>query len=443
MRSLPMLVFMVGERISEGWLVRMKPSGAGRFFPAAFLCFWLCGWAVGEFIVLSILAKGALAIMSGTPLGSEGNPLAVGPAALGVGAFLLFWLCLWTLGGMAALSEVLRLLWSEDRLLAHPGGLTVARSLGPFRRRREIPRDTIRRVLLAHRSKALTVETAQGTIELSRHGSVSLRHEIANALRSELRLVEATSVADGAAGVAPTMPASGGVLGVGGLPKGWEEIITPEGERAVVLDRRTQRAQSRAFALVALLVAAASVAAFRETARGSVAIPFAIVGALAALGLAWGTVQMARGRKEWRIGSGRIAMRKRFGSEVKDAFEAHRLELTVTVDSDGDEWFALEAITDLGVTPTMGARTPVAGHRSAGRPKHRERVASALHDPFVPRALGAWLARAASVPFEDRTSPETRDAEVVQLREQLEKSGPVGRFAGRLLDDAIDRKKSA
>lgn len=390
---------MLGERIPEGWLVRLRPCGAGRFVSAAFLCFWLCGWAVGEFIVLSILAKGVLAIMTGMPPDPGANPLEVGPA-LGVGVFLLFWLGLWTLGGVAAMYEVLRLLWSEDRLIAHAGGLTVARSCGPFRRRREFPRDTLRQIMLVPRHDALAIETVQGMVELSLNGSRAERQEAADALRSELRLIEAPPEAEGVA-----------------LPQGWEEVITAEGERAVVVDSKTRKIQARVVAVLTLLVAAVSFAIFQESQRELALLPVAILAALAAIGLGWGTAWLARGRMEWRVGNGRLVLRRRFGSEAKDLFEAQRLELTVTSDSDGDEWFALEAITG-------SAETPSGEHWSHGKSKNRRRVASVLHDPVVPRSLGAWLSRAANVPFDDRTSRESRDAEWFSSGRCLRNPGP-------------------
>ena len=149
---------MIGERVPEGWQVRFKPSGPLRHVGAAFLMFWLCGWAIGEGIALTLLAKGILALMNGAPFDEGRSALQVGPA-LAIGAFLLLWLSLWTVGGVAAIREVLRLLWAEDRIIANGSGLTVMRSRGPFRGKREIPRDVVRGILLVPRSDALVAET--------------------------------------------------------------------------------------------------------------------------------------------------------------------------------------------------------------------------------------------------------------------------------------------
>jgi hypothetical protein len=62
---------MIGERTSEGWQARMRPQGIGRFFPAAFLSFWLCGWAAGESFALWMLFQGVRALLTGEPIGHE------------------------------------------------------------------------------------------------------------------------------------------------------------------------------------------------------------------------------------------------------------------------------------------------------------------------------------------------------------------------------------
>ena len=410
---------MIGERVPEGLQVRLKPNGVTRFISAAFLLFWLCGWAVGEGIVLWILAKGILALMNGAPFEEGHAPLGFGPA-MAIGAFLILWLSLWTLGGLAALGEVLRLLWSEDRLIANAGGITIVRFRGPFRGRRELPRDVIRRFSLVPRNDALVAETSRERVELSRLGTHAEREETAAALRSELCLRDLAPEADATS-----------------LPKGWSEVITPDGQRVVAVDAATQRAQARVAALLAVGVAAIDFAIIRQALDRAVVIPFAVFGLLGSLGLAWVAVWLARGRMEWKIGSGNLILRRRFGSSVQELFEARRLELVVTRDSDGDGWYALEAVREGAPEPG-----PVVWVQSQS--KYRRRVTAALNEPTVPRLLGAWLSRSANVPLVDRTSPEARQAEMTQLRDQLEKSGPLGRIAARLIGDAVDRtRKSA
>jgi hypothetical protein len=54
--------------------------------------------------------------------------------------------------------------------------------------------------------------------------------------------------------------------------------------------------------------------------------------------------------------------------------------------------------------------------------------------------LGAWLSRAAGLPLEDRSTPEARRMEIAVLKGQLEASGPVGKFAARLIEKAEARR---
>lgn len=61
-----------------------------RWFPAAFLAFWLCGWAAGEFTALSSVLN--LGLVPGKNGGGDGGNW-----------FLLIWLIPWTLGGCAAM----------------------------------------------------------------------------------------------------------------------------------------------------------------------------------------------------------------------------------------------------------------------------------------------------------------------------------------------------
>src|SRR5690349_10476274 len=101
---------MIGERTNEGWQLELRTMGPPRYDGAACLAVWLCGWAAGEAFALGMLGRGAIAVRTATPPDPGRQPLEIG-AALAMGAFLLVWLSLWTLGGIAAGSELLRLLW--------------------------------------------------------------------------------------------------------------------------------------------------------------------------------------------------------------------------------------------------------------------------------------------------------------------------------------------
>jgi len=412
-------------------MISLKAYGPLRFVAAGFLLFWLCGWLAGECFALWFLGNGLVALMSGTPFLSGRSPVQVGPA-IAVGSFLLLWLALWTVGGIAAISELLRLVAGEDRLAVEGSGLTVIHRRGPFRSRREFPRDTLQRLYLTPTRCALAVDSSRGTVELSRLGTLEERDHAAKALRSELGLsdVDSSAVANA-------------------LPKGWEEIITPEGERAVIPSQATRRIQARVAAVFAFLLGAGAVAAIPKTFLNPALIVGAIQLGLGAVALGFATAWLSRGRMEWRIGSGRVTLRRRFGSKVKDVFEAERFELAIEKDSDGDTRFTLVAVSDPSGTPggsTMTVSTS-SGTASASLAtwttllKNRRRITSVANNPSTARQLGAYLARAAGVPFEDRTSPEARQAEFQLIKEQLEKAGPVGRFAMRFLVRAQERTR--
>jgi hypothetical protein len=398
-------------------MVLLKPHGTGRFFGAAFILFWLCGWAVGEGLALWLLGNGAAALMNGAPIGQSRAPLQVGPA-LAMGAFLLVWLALWTLGGIAAIGQFLRLTWSEDRVSAEGGILTLVSRLGPFGSRKEFPRDSIQRITLTSRYGALALETAKGMVELSRLGTLEEREAGAKALRSELGISEQAPESEGDA-----------------LPPGWEDFVTPEGDRAVAPAASTRRVQAKVAGTMAVGLGALALAVFQEATRRTAVLPFAILILLGALALGWGTVWLARGRMEWRIDSGWVTLRRRFGSSAKDVFEGRRLDLTFWNDSDGDDRFALEAASDPSepLTPMMAAPSLVRG-------KNRRIVTSVIGDPTVPRRLGAYLARKANILLVDRTTPEAREADLKVIQGMLEKSGPLGRLAVRW--SAENRKRN-
>jgi hypothetical protein len=197
-------------------MVTLRPHGSARFFSATFLGLWLCGWLAGECFALYMLGNAAVSLISG----SDSGPMHLKQgSALAMGGFVLIWLTVWTVAGLAAMTEFFRLICGEDRVSAENGSITIEGSRGPFHSRREIPRETLRRLLLTGRG-ALAVETATGQVELSHLGTPEERQAALQNLTAQLKLPEIDPVALAAV-----------------LPQGWEEIITPEGERAVIPDR--------------------------------------------------------------------------------------------------------------------------------------------------------------------------------------------------------------
>src|SRR6185503_82552 len=129
-------------------------KGIGRFFSAGFLACWLAGWAVGEAFALWFLCAGAWALLTGHAPGVGRQPLRP-EVALPVGLFLLFWLALWTLGGVMAGRELLRLLFGRDRIRMGHDTLEIEHSYGLFRSREKLQRNELRRFYRRPGSAAL------------------------------------------------------------------------------------------------------------------------------------------------------------------------------------------------------------------------------------------------------------------------------------------------
>ena len=410
---------MSGQRTIEGWQLRLRPHGGGRYLGAVFLAIWLCGWAAAEAFAIWFLVRGALALLAGTPPGAGREPLSLAVALVG-GAFLILWLALWTLGGVAAFHEFLRLLCGEDVTTVTPAGLEVRWLRGPIRTVRRFERHQIRGISLVGWDDRLSLETSRERLELSRLGTRQERIEGASGLRAELALPVALQVS------------------AIQLPWGWEELITPEGERAVTPDRATRAKQARFMGVVAMALATLTFAIARGVPqRLDLVIPTAFLLVLA-LAAAAGGIWLARGRWEWRMGSGRLTLRRRFGSGVRDVFEGRRLVLESSSDSDGDSWFELHASANAEKSPlptTLGWRTSA--------PRNSRSVTRVMNDPSIVRDLALWLSRETGLELDDHTTPEARDAELAALRATLANSGRFGAWAAKALDKLANERKRA
>nr|MCU0254227.1 hypothetical protein [Acidobacteriota bacterium] len=288
---------MILERSTEGLTARLAPRGPGRFAGAGFLAVWLTFWAVGEAFAIVFLARGAWWLLTGRPSGDGPG----GPGSLGLGgvlalsAFLSVWLALWTLGGVLAGRELLRLLWSEQRLTAGPRGLERLERIGPFVGRRLIPRGTPLRLYLLERPGALMADAAGERIELTRLGTPAEREELRRALAAELALPDEPAEAP--------EPAA--------LPHGWELRIDPEGGRVLVRDLDARRRLAVMMAVLAALAGAGTAAlALASRTDDDALVPAAMATALT-IGFAWLQFRVARTRPEWRLESGRLALRRR------------------------------------------------------------------------------------------------------------------------------------
>jgi hypothetical protein len=406
------------ERTSEGWELVLTPRGADRYATAGFLGFWLCGWAAGEAFALWFLIKGAIALLTGEPPDPGRDPIPWGPAVM-VGLFLIVWLTLWTVGGIAAASEFVRLLWGRDRIVIASGRLRVTWSRWPFRAGREFERDTIRRILLVGRDDRLALESNRERVELSGLGTRNQRVEAAKAIRTELGIAEAPSTGTS-------------------VPSGWEVIITAEGERALVASLATRRAQARFMTVVTMVLATVTLLLGRKSVERLDLIVPALILLTFTIGAAAGATWLARVRWEWRIRSSHLTLRKRVGAVVNDVFEARRLVIDRDTDSDGDSWYALYAMAD---SEGPAVSKPVSWRQIP--PKNSKTIARVMNDASTVHDLAAWLARETSLPLEDRTTSRAQEVQLAELRAALESSGRFGRWAARWVDRLDDKKKKA
>jgi hypothetical protein len=259
-----------------------------------FLSVWLCGWSIGEAFALWTLVKGGIALATGRPPDPGREPLVWGPAVL-TGLFLVVWLAVWTLGGVAAIAALLRAVWAEDRIVVLGGRLAVTWWRGPVRFHRAFARDAIRRLLLTDREGALSLEVEGERVQLS---SLGTRDERSGADRARVRLA---------------LPRAGAAT----LPRSWEEIVTPEGQRALIQEPRDAQDPGASAAESPSSSPSRCSPPRRRCTTRPPSFPraslLALTSAMAA-GVVWPIA-----RREWHIGSGRLTLRKRFGSRVRDA----------------------------------------------------------------------------------------------------------------------------
>jgi len=392
------------EQTGTGLEARLDIRGIGRFFGAAFLCVWLAGWAVGESVVLWIVGKGAWSLLTGQAFGSGDKPVHFGVAMI-VGLFLVVWLFFWTLGGMAAGGELLRLLFGRDIVLAGDDGLEIKHSYGLFRSVKRWPRNEIRRFYRTSARTPLCVETTRGTTEVTRLGTREERAELERALNEEFD-VKAQPTPDGA------------------LPKGWCEVLSLEHDSVLVKDPAVRRKQARTAWIVCGVVSLIPLYLLfggrdRADFFGAVLFFVILAGAVGA-----GAVWLSFGRSEWRLDKGRLVLQRRFGGNRTQRFEAVALELIEDNSGDGGPSYLLNAVAPGAPAWTCSQSTS----------KQRRTIHSQTDDPTEPRNLGAWLSQRCQIPFVDLATAEAKAIEIETLKQQLAASGRLGRAALRIIE---------
>lgn len=397
---------MVIERTFEGWEARIQSRGVSRYFGAAFLGFWLCGWAAGEVFALAGLIGLAWQTATGQPLHASMPTFENSTMALPIAGFLLLWLTLWTFGGVAAWWAFLRMLLAEDRVIVRADILTVIRRAGPVHRTRKLARNSIRRFYRLPGTgwqRKLMAEATTGAVQITELATADELNQLETELIRELGLKPVTATA---------------------LPPGWEQIPVPEGGTALVESPTKRRRNAIAVGVLAALL---FLLALWSTGAGHLPAA-AVLGGLAALA-GWAAWRLYFGRYEWRWAGGRFRLDWRSGGTVRTVFEGVSLELSVSSDSDSDDWY------ELGVFETP---PPEAGFPTKGR-KHKY-IARTMRDPLVPRALGEWLARESGQPLLDRTTSAALSEKTEELRKQLAASGKLGSWVAKMIPPAAERK---
>jgi hypothetical protein len=333
----------------------LRPSGMGRYITAIFLSVWLVGWIVGEVFAIAMLGAifGSFAGAFREQLPAWSAELVTSGGAAFVLLFLLFWLTFWTIGGVAALTHLMRSLVGEDVIGLTDSGFEVVRRAGPFRRRYAFDRPAIRRLRTRRHDMAVVADTAKGTRVITTFGLPAERDEVCDWLSRHLGLSAAAAEA-------------------GTLPAAWE--VRTEGEVAYVRKVRPRARFTRSLIswLLTAGIASAWYVSLDETSGRN--IPALVLTLLLAAGAAMSTW----GRRELLIRHGELMFRSRFAMWTTErAFRGARLELTHWTDSDNDSHYKL-IVTD-----------------AAGR----QTVHSQVYDSGEVADLARWLAGRTGFPL--------------------------------------------
>jgi hypothetical protein len=236
--------------------------------------------------------------------------------------FLVVWLTLWTIGGLAALTELARSLVGADHVGLTDAGFEVIRRAGPFRRRAAFERSTIRRLRVRPRDHAVVVDTTKGTRVVTTFGLAADRDALAAWLRQHLALPDA----DG---------------GTGALPAGWDLRVEGDATHLSKIRPRARFARS----LIAWLVAGTVATAwyqFLPMGLSAESVPALVLVLLLAVGAAFSTW----GRREWVARPGELTFHRGFAMWTSErTFKSARLEVMHDTDSDGDSHYKL-VVTD-------------------------------------------------------------------------------------------------
>jgi hypothetical protein len=318
------LSFIAGSSAS------LRASGIVRYINATFLVVWLAGWALGEVVALGfliMLIRSVVGSAAGLPWPIPGGDWIAGGAAGFVLLFLLVWLTLWTVGGLAAFNELLRSLAGEDHISVQPAGVELVRRAGPLRRVRTFDRSLIRWVRIRRHDKAVVMDTTSGTELITTYGTVDERRTMTEWLRRQLSL-----------------PDDGRRVDTAVVPPGWTMTVESGTARLSQSNPRAKRAGATiAWAVVGLtgLIWYGST----QTGPASGSVVALVLTLLLASAAAWVTWS----HREWLVRHGQLTSHRRFGTwDWERTFKSARLEVAESTDSDNDDRYELMVIDEQG-----------------------------------------------------------------------------------------------
>lgn len=320
---------------------------------------WLTFWVVGEVVALALvvgmIASALSAALGRPPLMASWAPSTDGSVTFFL-FFLVIWLTLWTTGGIAAGTHLLRRLSGQDRIDTTANGIRLTWCAGPIRRTREIPRASIRRIRIQFKSHAVVADTDSGTVTISDLGDIDERRSLQVWLTAQLGL---TGDQDAAQRERELRPAGRDVD-----MQGSEIIVTHPTRRARIL-------RARVMLFVAALMSFGSIDALRRGFMTS-ATSGEWLAALSTLLVAASSLWFVTARTEWALQSGRMSVRRRAAHWTwgkREFSPSSTIEIEHRQDSDGDDRYALVI-------------------RDGSRRRVLER---SLFDQYELLALGEWL----------------------------------------------------
>jgi hypothetical protein len=341
--------------LPDGEEIVLRPTGLLRYLPAAFLAFWLCGWALGEVVVLFLLlgpaaASSLEAAREVLPFGVGRIPLPSGSLPLPVLAFLALWLAFWTWGGISAAWELLRLLSGSDRYVLRPGSFTYQRCAGPFGRARLFRAGSVEAIVDRRRKSRLVAMVSGKEVALSAGVPPEVGPWLAGRLRAALGLPAPGQASAAAATADPPAPSAAVAPAV---PSQWQATPRPEGGVVLAAPPTKSRKAAGCALVVAVLVsmgaAALVAAAFAKRGRVDGIVGVATAAVVATILVDGLCLWVAVARETWVLTKGHIERSRSFGRwGRRRAVRNGTLVVRLSTDDDGDDWFELEACGEGG-----------------------------------------------------------------------------------------------